>query len=385
MVASVQHLKRGLPSLPTSLHAWPPARCCMVSPTILRNIAANGSAEQRDVVLQTISIDASIRVARAARLEATRPLRAERRAFRVRDTTSAALYGPSAPSTPDITIYDAGKTETVPGRRVRGPGDAPLGDNAVDEAFDGLGRTLGFYAEQYGRNSIDDQGAAIDGTVHFGRDYDNAFWDGERMVFGDGDGQVFNRFTISLDVIAHELTHAVTENEAGLIYWQQPGALNESVSDVFGSLVKQYKLNQTADQADWILGEELLMPGINGVGIRSMKAPGTAFDDPLLGKDDQPSHMDHFVRTLDDNGGVHANSGIPNHAFYLASTAVGGPAWEKMGLVWYLTLCGPYLRSNCSFRQFARLTSAYAGAVFGRGSDEQKALRFAWQEVGLDV
>jgi Zn-dependent metalloprotease len=385
-----QHLNVDLPSAMRPSRPWPQAHCCMVSPAILRNVAANTTdgraAGLRDGVLQTISIDASIRVARAARLEATRPVRSERRAFRVRDTTGAALFGRLTPQGHDVTIYDAGRTETVPGKRVRGQNDAPLkDDDQVNEAFDGLNRTLTFYAEQYGRNSIDDQGAALDATVHFGRDYDNAFWDGERMVFGDGDGVIFKPFTGSLDVIAHELTHAVTENEAGLIYWQQPGALNESISDVFGSLVKQYKLNQTADQADWVLGADLLEPGIDGVGIRSMKAPGTAFDDPLLGKDDQPSHMDHFVRTLDDNGGVHTNSGIPNHAFYLAATAVGGPAWQKMGLVWYLTLCGPYLRSNSSFRQFARLTTAYAGAVFGRASDEQKALRSAWQEVGLDV
>ncbi|SQI22331.1 Extracellular minor metalloprotease precursor [Salmonella enterica subsp. arizonae] len=135
------------------------------------------------------------------------------------------------------------------------------------------------------------------------------------MVFGDGDGEIFNRFTSSIDVVAHELTHGVTETEAGLIYFGQSGALNESLSDVFGSLVKQFHLQQTAGQADWIIGEGLLAKGINGKGLRSMAAPGTAYDDPLLGKDPQPAHMQNFIKTREDNGGVHLNSGIPNRAF----------------------------------------------------------------------
>jgi Zn-dependent metalloprotease len=135
------------------------------------------------------------------------------------------------------------------------------------------------------------------------------------MVFGDGDGEIFNRFTIAIDVVAHELSHGVTESEAGLIYFEQSGALNESLSDVFGSLVKQYQRQQTADKADWIIGEGLLAKGIHGKGLRSMSQPGTAYDDPVLGKDPQPAHMKDFVHTQQDNGGVHINSGIPNHAF----------------------------------------------------------------------
>lgn len=140
---------------------------------------------------------------------------------------------------------------------------------------------------------------------------------GQQMVVGDGDGKIFNRFTIALDVAAHELTHGVTKNAAGLMYFQQSGALNESISDVFGSLVKQFHLQQTANQADWIIGEGLLTKGIKGCGLRSMSAPGTAYDDPLPGKDPQPADMDHHIDTHDDNGGVHLNSGIPNHSFYL--------------------------------------------------------------------
>src|SRR5438045_1918371 len=128
------------------------------------------------------------------------------------------------------------------------------------------------------------------------------------MVCGDGDGALFNRFTIALDVIAHELTHGVTQTEAQLEYRGQSGALNESMSDVFGSLVKQWAGNQTARQADWLIGAGLFTPTVKGAAIRSMKAPGTAYDDPVLGADPQPADMANYVTTRADNGGVHINS-----------------------------------------------------------------------------
>src|SRR5262245_54891431 len=155
------------------------------------------------------------------------------------------------------------------------------------------------------------------------------------MVFGDGDGTLFNRFTISIDVIGHELTHGVTGSEANLTYQGQAGALNESISDVFGSLIKQYSLNQTAAAADWLIGAGLLASSVKGVALRSMKAPGTAYNDPTLGKDPQPDNMSKFVHTAEDSGGVHINSGIPNKAFFLVATSLGGHAWEKAGQVWY--------------------------------------------------
>jgi Zn-dependent metalloprotease len=205
------------------------------------------------------------------------------------------------------------------------------------------------------------------------------------MVFGDGDGELFNRFTIALDIIGHELTHGVTEYEAQLIYFFQAGALNESVSDVFGSLVKQRLLHQTADQADWLIGAGLFTDNINGVALRSMKDPGIAYDDPVLGKDPQPAHMSNFVRTFADNGGVHINSGIPNRAFYLVATQIGGYAWEKAGRIWYETLRDPQLRPNASFTRFARLTLQHAEQLYGAGSAEQQAVRDGWGKVGLEL
>ncbi|WP_343463594.1 M4 family metallopeptidase [Pantoea sp.] len=278
-------------------------------------------------------------------------------------------------------VYDAKNTQNLPGTLVRTEDQASNGDVAADEAWDYLGVTYDFFWTVYQRNSLDNKGLKLDGTVHYGQDYQNAFWNGQQMVFGDGDGEIFNRFTIALDVVAHELTHGVTETEAGLIYFQQAGALNESMSDVFGSLVKQYHLKQRAEDADWLIGEGLLAKGINGRGLRSMSAPGTAYDDPQLGKDPQPADMQHYVETREDNGGVHLNSGIPNRAFYLAAKALGGFAWERAGWAWYDTLCDKTLPQDADFKTFANLTIKHGRERFDH--TVAQAIEAAWKEVGV--
>lgn len=284
---------------------------------------------------------------------------------------------------PQRTIADAHGTQTTPGTTVRTEGQPATGDAAVDEAYDGFGQTWELYRQVYDRDSLDGRGLPLLGTVHYGNLYDNAFWDGTQMVFGDGDGTVFNRFTIAVDVIGHELTHGVTQYTAALTYQDQSGALNESISDVFGSLVKQHELGQRADQADWLIGAGLFTPQVKGVALRSMKAPGTAYDDPRLGKDPQPATMADYVQTTDDNGGVHLNSGIPNHAFYLAATAIGGFAWEAAGQIWYDVLTGQEIRPYCDFATFARLTVAAAEIRYAAGSPQAGAVTAAWRAVGV--
>jgi Zn-dependent metalloprotease len=156
------------------------------------------------------------------------------------------------------------------------------------------------------------------------------------------------------------------------------------MSDVFGSMVKQYQRNQTADQADWIIGEGLFTPNVIGVGIRSMKAPGTAYNDSVLGKDPQPGHMRDYVRTVEDNGGVHINSGIPNHAFYVTALELGGYAWEKAGRIWYKTLTDK-LQERSTFQQACDMTYEAAGELFGSNSLEQQAVKKGWSEVGIST
>jgi len=346
---------------------------CIVPPHMLKHIAQKGSAKQRDIAMRTITVSEQFRGQRHAL------------AGLVGFGAAAALSAGK-----QRTIYDAGQGNTLPGTVVRREGDGPSADPAVNEAYDGSGETYDMYQAVFARDSIDGSGLPLDSTVHYQKGYDNAFWNGTQMVYGDGDEdlpeaqRLFNRFTISLDVIGHELTHGVTQFEAALAYWEQAGALNESMSDVFGSLVRQRKLSQTAAEADWIIGQGLFTANVNGVGIRSMKAPGSAYDDPVLGKDPQPGHMNDYVNTLEDNGGVHINSGIPNHAFYVAAVEMGGFAWEKAGQIWYVTL-RDRLRERSDFQQCAAYTFQVAGEKFGAGSLEQQAIKKAWQEVGIDV
>ncbi|MEU9045912.1 MULTISPECIES: M4 family metallopeptidase [unclassified Kitasatospora] len=280
-------------------------------------------------------------------------------------------------------ISDAAHGQRLPGRTARTEGQAAVADASVNHAYDGLGATFALYADAFGRHSIDDHNLRLDASVHYGRNYDNAFWNGHQMVFGDGDGEIFGDFTACIDVIGHELTHGVTQFTAGLDYQDQPGALNESVSDVFGSLVKQYALRQSAADADWLIGAGLLAPGVQGVALRSMKAPGTAYDDPRLGKDPQPAHMRDYVNTAEDNGGVHINSGIPNHAFYLLATALGGSAWERAGRIWYDALTGRTLPADADFTAFARATVAAAKARYPDQSSVADTVTASWAQVGI--
>jgi len=289
------------------------------------------------------------------------------------------------------TIYDAQKASELPGVLVRGEGGAKGKDRMVNEAYDHAGVVYDFFSKVYGRNSIDDRGMRLDATVHFRQDptesFDNAFWNGTQMIYGDGDGETFIRFTKCLEVIAHELTHGITQYEAGLKYHGQSGALNESFSDVFGSLVKQWKKKQTAAKADWLIGAGMLSKSVNGIALRSLKEPGSAYDDERFGgKDPQPGHMKDYLKLPDtrpgDNGGVHINSGIPNRAFYLVAHQLGGYAWERAGKIWYDALCNR-IRADSTFKTAAKATIDSASSLFGDASAECKAVKAAWKKVGV--
>lgn len=354
------------PGMDANAHRVNPVFCTIVPPHVLDKLARAEDPAIAGPAARTLEHDA---------LQRTR-----------RRITTVRGLAPSVSGTvsdkPDRTIYDAGHQETVPGTKVHSESDEPAKDATVNRAHAGLGATFDLFLKAYGRHSIDDSGLPLNATVHYGEKYGNAFWDGERMVFGDGDNDLFLDFTLPVDVIGHELTHGVTQYTANLEYFSQSGALNESMSDVFGALIKQYSLGQSADAADWLIGAGLLGPNVTGVALRSMKEPGTAYDDDVLGKDPQPARMEDYVRTGRDNGGVHINSGIPNHAFYLAATALGGNAWERAGRIWYDVLTGGELSTTARFTDFARLTVAAARARFGEG-EEQEALLKAWSQVGV--
>jgi Zn-dependent metalloprotease len=342
--------------------------------------ALSGEGPAQGSAADVRGLEAVAELARRTLLEDAR-LR-ERRRVRPREDQRGLRV---APGTLHREISDAEAGEDLPGRLVRKEGQHPVADADVNRAYDGFGETYRFLEQVLGRSSVDGAGLPLEGTVHYGVGYDNAFWDGSRMVFGDGDGKVFGSFTGSLSIIAHELGHGLLQHTTDLAYEGQSGALNESFADVFGVLVDQFSRGDTVETATWIVGPGIFLPGIAGAGVRSLKAPGTAYDDPVLGRDPQPDHMDGYVRTREDNGGVHLNSGIPNRAFYLAAAALGGHAWERAGRVWLETGARGRLPLDVDFRGFARETVRVARTLFGRESSEEKAVRAGWRGVGITV
>ena len=374
----------------------PAVGCGIVPPDLLRRIAEGAGPGHPDVpdeaaaaAQRTLDADARLRQLREVVAERGRgDLRGPIPGLQnLRDQRSPEVKKPPAQAEPVVqrAVYDSQQTSKLPGKLVRGEGKPATADDSVNRAYDGLGATWQLYWSAFQRDSLDAKGLELVASVHYQEQYDNAFWDGQQMVFGDGDGTYFNDFTSSVDVIGHELAHGVTQYTAGLTYVTQSGALNESLSDCFGSMVKQQVLGQDAADADWLIGEGLFTAKVSGVALRSMKAPGTAYDDPVLGKDPQPADMDGYVKlpadSQHDNGGVHTNSGIPNRAFYLAATSIGGKSWEGAGLVWYDVVTGSTITKDIDFAGFAALTVEAAEARFGAGSSEAAAVRDAWQTV----
>lgn len=339
--------------------------CSIVPPYLLRSIAENGDDEDRERALAALSLSAGPRRERASLTQ-----------------LAGVLVLP--PRVKRRTIFDAAQRRALPGRIVRTEGERRTRDASVDEAYDAAGKTYDYFRRVHGRRSLDDHGLGIRSTVHYGDAFSNAHWDGRQMIYGDGDGKYFHRFTASLDVVAHELTHGVTQYAAALGFSGQCGALAEHFSDVFGILVKQYWLGQTSAQADWLIGAGLLTSRVSGAGIRSMRAPGSAYDDRVLGRDPQPAHMRGYVKTSGDDRGVHINSGIPNHAFYRVATLLGGRAWEVAGRIWYHALSRG-LGPRSQFRHCADATSRAAAELYGTASEPRDAVRAAWKAVGIEV
>src|SRR5258706_7467100 len=307
--------------------------CSVIPPHVLHNVARHGDGKQRQRVLSTLT--------------QTEELAASH---------GVGFLGRAVPPNPRPMrrhVYDAGHRRSLPGKLVLSDGDnLETEDVEAKEAFDGARATYDFFKNVLLRNSIDNKGAQLDSSVHYGVKFDNALWNGRQMIYGDGDGELFNRFTVALDVIGHELSHGVTQSEAALEYTGESGALNEHLSDAFGIMVKQYRFASISQQSDWLIGAGLLGPSVHGVAVRSMVAPGTAHHHPGRGKDPPPCRMRDYVDTLEDNGGVHINSGIPNHAFYRAARNNGRFAWDVVGKIWYWTLIEK-VAVRTSFQDFA--------------------------------
>lgn len=339
---------------------------CILPPYLLDKLA-----ESPDPKVRKLAVEA---IARSATLRATRTALTQFQAM-------TAL--PSAGGGKDRRIYDMKQMGStfLPGKLVREEGGPKSTDPAVNEAYDYSGVTYDFYRKLFSRNSLDDKGMTLISSVHLGKKYDNAFWNGEQMAYGDGDGVIFIRFTKSLDVVGHELTHGVVSNTSNLEYKNESGALNEHFADVFGSLIKQWKKKQTAAKADWLIGPDIMGPGTKAKSLRTFKDGPAYENDPILGTDPQPKHLKDKYTGTADSGGVHINSGIPNHAFFLVAAALGGNAWDKAGRIWYGTLRA--LNQTSDFAQMVAMTTQNAAALFGHASTEEKAVISAWKAVGF--
>jgi Zn-dependent metalloprotease len=351
------------------------ARCHFVPPFIIDHLARDDREEVQAAALATAHQSMDSRARRTRQVVTIDQLAA-----------SAGLEEISAAPSPTgeaaREVYDCQNQWVKRVELVRREGADPTGDADADAAYDQVGVTRDFLKKELGRNSIDNLGMDLILNVHYGVKYMNAFWDGEEMVFGDGDGTIFVGFAKSLDVVAHELGHGVTQFTADLKYEGQSGALNEHFSDVLGTVITQAHDGETAETADWLIGDEIMGPDLRGEALRSMRAPGTAYDNPLMRTDPQPARMNHYYHGDADNRGVHINSGIPNRAFYLVATELGDTV--AAGRLWYRAL--QRLTPTADFVTAAEVLVSTARAMTKEGKLRKGAaqiVRAAFSEVGI--
>ena len=276
---------------------------------------------------------------------------------------------------PPVLVSDCNHGTTLPGTPV--PSPATSTDSTAKRAFVETKAVADFYNQIFGRNSLDNNGKTLLSSIHFGVNYNNAFWNGNQMTYGDGDGNIFVDFTKSNDVIAHELTHGVTQFTGQFAYQNQSGGLNESMSDVFGSMFRQWRANQTVNQADWLIGSGIMGPGAIAQGFTCLRDLANPAATHCLAP--QPTHFSQYVNGMDP----HESSGIPNFAFYKAAKAYGGKSWEKVGKVWYKALAGYSPSPNLRMLSFANRTRRQARLMFPGDVALATAINNAWKAVGL--
>lgn len=344
-----------------------PSLYCIIPPYVIDHMAKSDDPEVRRLATEVVQSGAEARAQRS-----------------MLGTMAAMAAIPSPGAKKHRLVYDLGHKPmwALPGKLVRSEGQGNTKDPAVNEAYRHAGYVYDFYQKIFGRNSLDDRGMSLISSVHLMKNHNNAYWNGEQMIYGDGDGQEFVRFTKSLDVVGHEFSHGVVTHTCNLEYSYEPGALNEHFADVMGMLVKHWKKKQSAKTADWSIGKDCLGPDVVAKGLRTFEA-GRAFEnDPIIGTDIQPKHISGKYTGSADYGGVHINSGIPNHAFYLTAVELGGSAWSKAGKIWYAALS--MLTKTSKFADMVAATEAAASNLYGgSGSTEAKAVKKGWKGVGL--
>jgi len=336
-----------------------------------------------DEVLARLANDTKIKEFDQAALQRTLEVDSEMRRLRevnaslVRSSAAIAdLSGLTAlAKKPAIKLFNCLNGNVLPGTPVPSPQSST--DGTIKRTFKNTGDVAKFLKQEFSRNSLDGLGMDLISSVHYGQKYNNAFWNGQQMTYGDGDGAIFVDFTLGDDVVGHELTHGLTQYTLQLIYANEPGGLNESISDVFGSMFRQWQGNQTVTKADWLIGADIIGPKAKAQGytcLRDMAKPGSP---KALAP--QPSHYSGYHPGMDP----HQSSGIPNNAFYRAAMAIGGKSWEKTGQIWFKALTGYGPSPNMTMKQFANRTRTVAKQSYGPTSAEAKAVDSSWAAVGL--
>ncbi len=276
-------------------------------------------------------------------------------------------------------------------------------ERAGVDAHYGAAMTYDYYKNVHGRNGINGSNgpgttsaaansgvSLVSSRVHFGSNYNNAFWYQNRMSYGDGNGSSFSPL-VTLDIAGHEMTHGVTQYEANLTYANESGALNESMSDVFGAMVELYARGGTVTADTWKIGEQCYTPS-NGTGdaLRYMDNPHAAGNGGYT-SDDDPDHYAERYTGTGDNGGVHINSGIGNKAFYLAAVGgthhrsgvtVTGMGTTDASRIWYRALT-TYMTSGTNFAGARTAMLNAATDLFGSSSTQYARTATAWCAVGV--
>lgn len=276
---------------------------------------------------------------------------------------------------PACQVFDCHHGTTLPGAQLSTPHTSA--DATAKRAYDETQQVAKFYWDIFKRDSVDNQHMTLLSSIHYSTQFNNAFWNGSQMTYGDGDGQIFVDFTLGNDVIGHELTHGVTQHSAGWSYVNEPGGLNESISDVFGSMFRQWQAGQDVNAADWLIGHDIMGPAAKQKGYNCLRNMANPADPHALAP--QPTTFSQYHAGMDP----HYSSGIPNFAFYKAAKAIGGHSWEKAGQIWYKALTGFPASPNMHMVDFANRTRSLSHSMYPADTPVQNAVAAAWTAVGL--
>jgi Zn-dependent metalloprotease len=351
-----------MPGLPIEKDLAMCIHCTIIPRKVLERLAADKSLSdvQRKSLLTTLKLDVEMRKLR-------------QQAHKISALGESAKSATATP--PVIGVYDCNHTQSLPGSLI--PNPASSTDPTVRQVFKVTGDVASFYRQIFARNSVDNAGMALNSSVHFGVNYNNAFWNGSQMTYGDGDGQIFVDFSKGNDVIGHELTHGVTQHSLQLGYTNESGGLNEAMSDIFGSMFRQWEANQDVNAADWLIGKDIMGPIALAKGFKCLRDMSNPSSKQALAP--QPDHYAKYKPRMDP----HESSGIPNFAFYKAAKAIGGKSWDTAGQIWYKALTGMGPKPSLKMKAFANQTRKLAQQLYSGNPNILSAVDTAWKQVGL--